>query len=342
VSRFVTDFPRGERITLHHLMIHSTGIPNVNAMPIYDQLSCTRQTPESLVAAFRDGPAEFEPGERYGYSNSNYNLLALIVERAAGMPFGDFLEARIFGPLGMSDSGHHADAAAVIPRRADGYSPTGLAALERAPWLDWSVKTGNGSLYSTVDDLHRFARGLMGGRLLSEASRARMLTAHIESAGYGWFVRPRNDRPQVHINGRSPGFTSYLGIYPEDDLYVIVLGNLYNSVATEIGEALAGYVFGLEVAPPAFTRRALAEEQTRRIAGRYRFDETFYNPSWTMEVAGEEGFLFNEGDWLMPTTGSDTRFVHRRYSSTLEFFDLEDGLYRKVRFDQFEGVRVAE
>lgn len=342
VAKFLPGFPRGEQITLHHLMINSTGIANINAMPVYDELARTPQTPESLVEAFRDAPAEFAPGERYGYSNSNYNLLALIIERASGQSFGDFLRERIFVPLGMSDSGHHGNAAAIIPGRAQGYSPVGLAALERAPWIDWSVKTGNGSVYSTVADLHRFARALSAHELLSAESIEKMLTAQIESTGYGWFVRPRHGRAQVHINGRSPGFTSYFGIYPDDDLIVIVLGNVYNSVATPIGEAVAGLVFGLEIAPPSFSRTALSAIQTSRVVGRFKFSDVFYNPGWIMEVSARDGFLFAEGDWLMPTSDSGTGFVHRRYSSDLEFFGLEDGRYNKVRFDDFEGIRLAD
>ncbi len=79
LAKFVPDFPRGDRIRIHHLMTNSTGIPNLNLMPVYADLLLSPQTPESLVAAFRDAPAEFEPVERYGYLYSNYNLLSLIV-----------------------------------------------------------------------------------------------------------------------------------------------------------------------------------------------------------------------------------------------------------------------
>lgn len=342
LSRFVPGFPRGERITLHHLMINSTGIANINAQPIYEELERRRETPESLLEVIRDLPASFEPGERYEYSNSNYNLLALVIERASGLSYGEFLERRIFAPLGMTHSGHHGDAAAIIPGRAEGYSPVGLAALERAPWIDWSVKTGNGSLYSTAADLLRFARALMRGELLSATSLRAMHTAYIASAGYGWFVRPRHGRPQVHINGRSPGFGSYLGIYPEDDLVVIVLGNIYNSFPDAIGDAVAGLVFGEEVEPPPFRRLALASDQVGRLVGRYRFDETYYAPDWVMEVEAEDGYLFNEGDWLMPASDDGTAFVHRRYTSTYRFTDLEDGRYQKVLSDGFVAVRLPD
>jgi CubicO group peptidase (beta-lactamase class C family) len=342
LSKFVPGFPRGDRISLHHLMINSTGIPNINGLPGYDDLARRRQTPQSLIEAFRDLPPEFEPGARYGYSNSNYNLLALVIERLSELSFGEFLEHRIFSPLGMESSGHHADAARIIPRRAEGYSPVGLAALERAPWLDWSVKTGNGSLYSTAPDLLRFARAISTGGLLSPESVRRMHTAHIGSSGYGWFVRPRHGRPQVHINGRSPGFTSYMGLYPEDDLIVIVLGNVYNSMADPIGEAVAGLALGLEVEPPAFTKRPIAAEVASRIAGHYRFDKTYYAPNWEIEVVAEDGYLFANGDWLMPHPESDTTFTHRRYTSLLEFETLENGRYQSVVSDDFVGKRVSD
>lgn len=340
VARFVPDYPRGDEITIHQLLTHTSGIPDVNRLPVYEQLAARPQTPESLVAAFRDEPLEFSPGERYAYSNSNYELLALVLERVSGLRYGDLLRERIFAPLGLAATGHHGDAGAIIPGAAVGYAPVGLG-VERAPWFDWSVKTGNGSLYSTVGDLFRFARALVAGRLLSPASVAKAFTDHVDGTGYGWFVRERHGRRQLHINGRSPGFGSYLGIYPDDELTVVVLGNLYNSVATPLGVDLAALVFGEPPTSPRLERRRLSPEDIARTVGTYRFGDDFYEPGLTVAVDSEDGFLFHEGTWLIPV--GDRRYLHRGYWSDIEFSDPDErGRYRRVTFDGYVAERLPE
>jgi len=160
IARFIPDYPRGNEITLHHLLTHTSGIPDINGVPEYDSLSRFAQTPASLIAVFRDRPLLFEPGARYSYSNSNYNLLAFVIEKVSGKTYGEFLQENIFGPAGMTSTGHDGDPATLLTNRATGYVPSGLFDLANAPFLDWSAKTGNGSIYSTVEDLYRWDRVL--------------------------------------------------------------------------------------------------------------------------------------------------------------------------------------
>jgi CubicO group peptidase (beta-lactamase class C family) len=251
VSRVVPEYPRGDRMTLHHLLTHTSGIPNINDFPEYDLWSMQPQTPASLVAKFKHRSLEFEPGARYSYSNSNYNLLAHVIEKVSGRSYGDFLRERIFVPLRMEHTGHDGDPARLIPDRARGYTPQGATSLANAPHLDWSAKTGNGSLYSTAADLLKFDDALYGERLLDAKHRELMFTAHVDNAiGYGWFIGRRNDRSVVRINGRSPGFAAELHRYVDDNVTVIVLSNNYAAAAQNMIGDLAGIYFGRNVEPP--------------------------------------------------------------------------------------------
>src|SRR5213595_2850778 len=122
VSKFVPDFPNGDRITIEELVTHYSGLADASSLPDYTTTwSRMPQTPASLVEHLAKLPPRSEPGTRYSYSNSNYHLLALIIEKASGMSYGDFLAHNIFTPLGMSNTGHHGDEKAVIPRLAIGY-----------------------------------------------------------------------------------------------------------------------------------------------------------------------------------------------------------------------------
>ena len=244
VAHFVSDFPNGDRIKLEHLLTHTSGIPNVNDLPDYDTFARTPHTVEQLVAKFSSLPLDFQPGSDYHYSNSNYNLLALILEKASGESYGEYVRKHILDRAGMQNTGHDGEALRLIPLAASGYGPAGINSYEKAPYLDWSNKTGNGSLYSTVDDLYRFDRALNTDTLLKAATRQKYF---VEGRGnrFGWFNRKRAAHRVMSSNGRSPGFTAQLDRFPDDDVTVIVLSNSYATVSQDpMAAGLAAIVFG--------------------------------------------------------------------------------------------------
>lgn len=295
VSRFVDGFPGGDGITLEHLLTHTSGIPNVNDFPDYDQESRRPHTPADLITLFKDRPRDFPPGDRYAYSNSNYNVLAYVIEKVSGQEYGTFLRESIFRPLGMDSTGHDGRAGALVPDRAAGYAPSGARELENAPYLDWSVKTGNGSLYSTVADLYRFDRSLYGDALLSKESRATMFAGGPGNR-YGWFVRKRGERNVAAANGRSPGFTASFERFVDDDVCVIVLANTYATVSQDpIAGDLAAIAFDEERKPPAVTARAVDPAVLDGYAGSYTFGPDFFRPNATVAIRREGDHLVM--DW---------------------------------------------
>ena len=204
LSKYIPDYPNGDRITLHHLLTNTSGIPNVNNFPEYATQSKFPHTPSDLIPMFKQKPLDFEPGTRgYTESNSNYNLLAYIIEKLSGQTYGEFLKQNIFGPLGLRDTNHDGDASVLIANKASGYVPVGATSVENAPYLDWSIKTGNGSIYSTVEDLLSWDRALYAEKILKKSSLQQMFTEQ-----YGWFYGKRLNRTVVRMNGRSPGFNS--------------------------------------------------------------------------------------------------------------------------------------
>jgi len=142
VSHYIPDFPNGDRITLDNLLTHTSGIPDINELPDYDTLARSPHTIEQLVAKFAGLPLEFQPGTDQRYSNSNYNLLALLLEKTTGGSYEDYIRKHILEPAGMRNSGSDGDASRVIPSLASGYVPAGMADYERAAYVDWSNKNG--------------------------------------------------------------------------------------------------------------------------------------------------------------------------------------------------------
>ncbi|OGD39991.1 MAG: hypothetical protein A2V45_09955, partial [Candidatus Aminicenantes bacterium RBG_19FT_COMBO_58_17] len=233
LAKYIPDFPDGDKITIHHLLVHTSGIPNINDFPEYGDWSRLPQTTAGLVEKLKNRPLNFEPGARYDYSNSNYNGLAYIIEKASGRSYGEFLKETIFDPLGMRDTAHDGRAAALVVNAASGYTPAGYEDLEKAPYLDWTIKTGNGSIYSTVEDLYKWDRALVTEKILSRASLDKTFTQHVDEAvGYGWFIGRRLNRRCIRMSGRSPGFQGEIHRYINDDVCVIVLGNNYSGAAS--------------------------------------------------------------------------------------------------------------
>jgi CubicO group peptidase (beta-lactamase class C family) len=226
LERFIPDYPEGDRIFLRHLLSHTSGIANFTALPEYDEYSQHPTTLLRTIEQFRDLPLEFEPGSRFRYSNSNYILLAYVIEQVAGSTYGEFLRQRIFEPLGMNDTGYdHNDPA--LPEMARGYAfEADSGELREASYIDMTVPGGAGGLYSTVRNLLIWHQALTDDRLLTPASRALMFTPVRNGYGYGWGIQTAfADRLTISHQGGINGFLSVIWRFPDEDLVIVVLSN---------------------------------------------------------------------------------------------------------------------
>lgn len=340
LTKYIPDFENGDKITIHHLLIHSSGIPNINNFPEYDSISMFPQTTGALINVFKKRKSQFPPGSKYSYSNSNYNVLAYIIEKVSGQSFGEFIRKNIFDPLGMKQTSHHFTAEDLIPNSASGYMDDGALNLKRAGYVDWTSKTGNGSLYSTVEDLYKFCRSFAGNSLLTQESRDKMFTNYISNTGYGWFLRPDNNRKRMYINGRSPGFTSFMAIYPDEELYIIVLCNLYIPVPTEIGNNIAQIIAGKAVTTYKFDQNKLSESQLTEAVGRYKFDSSFFRPNYVLEVIKVDGRLVTSFGGLTHLVKDS--FVLRSFWSDLMFERNEKGKIIGLDYDGYKARRIED
>jgi CubicO group peptidase (beta-lactamase class C family) len=322
VARFIPGFPNGDRIKLEHLLTHTSGIPNVNDLPDYDVFARNPHTLEQLVEKFSGLPLEFQPGSDYRYSNSNYNLLALILEKVSGESYGHYVRKHILEIAGMEQSGHDDDALRLIDMGASGYEPAGVDSYERAPYLDWTNKTGNGSLYSTVDDLYLFDQCLNTDKILKAATRRKYF---VEGRGhrFGWFQRRRVGHRVMSASGRSPGFTAQLDRYPDDGVTVIVLSNSYATVSQDpIAPGLAAITFGEDPEPPpVFSTVKVAPEILVSYTGQYQYGPDYFVPNARISVTVDGGALRLElGTFrtpLVPTSATD--FLERNFLGRVTF-----------------------
>ncbi|MGB2805386.1 MAG: serine hydrolase domain-containing protein, partial [Candidatus Zixiibacteriota bacterium] len=226
ITKHLPDYPKetGDRITIHHLLSHTSGIPNFTNMPGVMDKAALAASVEELIAIFKDEPLDFEPGERYRYSNSNYIVLGAIIEKVSGQTYEDCLQENVFGPLGMDNSGYdHRDR--IMKNRAAGYSQNEEGELLNADFVHMSTPYAAGALYSTVGDMFIWDQALYTDKLLSQSSRQKMFTPNKGDYGYGWVIRESSGRKCIRHNGGIPGFYTTIDRWVDDKVTVVVLSN---------------------------------------------------------------------------------------------------------------------
>lgn len=271
VSAFFPDYPGGDRITIHHLLTHTSGIPNLTEFPDYAATMSRPTTVLETVSRFKDRPLDFPPGERFSYSNSGYILLGAIIEKVTGRSYEEHLREDILRRLGLNDTGYD-HAAPVLPGRASGYEFADDVKVN-APYIDMSVPQAAGALYSTVDDLYKWDRALAAETLAPRAVLERMFTPFKDGYAYGWSIGSFAGRRNIRHGGGINGFTTDISRFPDDDACIIVLNNFSTGFIPEISDALAGILFGQDVElPRAKPVVDLPEEVLAAYQGRYQPD----------------------------------------------------------------------
>ncbi len=323
VGEVAPEVKGGENIRLRELLGETSGLPDINDFPDYDDVIVKQhQTPDSLVAKIAAKPLLFTPGSKYLHEeHSAYNLLALIIERKTGLPFAAAVDRLVFQPLGMKDSGIDADDAAGLPNMAKGYAPLGTYALQPAPYLRWSAKTGNGSAYATARDEEKFIEAMLGDKFLSKPLRdAAFDPKDPADEGFGWTkdVSKRFGVPVIYMTGRAPGFTTIVLNIPSSHLNVIVFNNIYCQSPRTIGFDVAAIALGAPyksfqpLSPPPSATELMKSE------GTFQFGPDFLEPNAKLQLklSGSELSLL----WLSPPGKpapliplGDERFLDRIY-----------------------------
>ncbi|MDO8284071.1 MAG: serine hydrolase domain-containing protein [Rhodoferax sp.] len=230
LSQYLPAYPNGKAIRLWQLLNHTSGIHDYYDLPGY--LVSGRRRLEmdtlSLIDLFKNESTYFAPGTAFRYTNSNYVLLAAVIEAATGKPWDAYLGESIGKPLGLAHTGYGSDRQ-VIPGLVQGYGYTDAGKLHRSAPNSMSQVIGGGALFSTAYDLWRWSRALHGGRVLSQQSYYRMTTpegaAKAEGYGYGLDCSNLNGEQVFRHNGLIFGFSSAVIYAPNSQLTVVTLSN---------------------------------------------------------------------------------------------------------------------
>lgn len=244
VKKYLPDAPPAwDKITIYHLLTHTSGIPNFTSFPEYRDWEKASATPEELVNRFKDKPLDFEPGSKFNYSNSGYVLLGYLIDKISGQKYPDFLKDNIFTPLGMSDSGYDVSAA-ILPHRASGYTPAPGGVIVNTGYIDMTVPYSAGALYSTTHDLLKWETALYHGKLLKAESLKKMTTPFKDDYACGLMVNKQEGHKRIGHGGGIEGFNTDIVYYPDDQLAIVVLANVNGNAPNEITAKAATVEFG--------------------------------------------------------------------------------------------------
>jgi len=237
IAKYYTEAPQAWKgVTIHELLTHTSGIPN-NKLGDYSKGIATPYTPDELIQTFRNRPLDFAPGTKWAYTNTEYYLLAWLIEQVSGETYGDYLVHHIFEPLGMGHSGFF-PTLAVVPEMAEGYSFED-GHLRHRDYFDRSLEIGAGGISTTMGDMVLWNKALDASGFLSAHSLELMFSIHPPgNYGYGWFVESSPRRRMYH-EGSDPGFAAFEARYPDQHLLILVLSNEDDTPVRAAAEALA-------------------------------------------------------------------------------------------------------
>jgi CubicO group peptidase (beta-lactamase class C family) len=273
ITKWLPDFDtRGNKVPLRRLLDHTSGIVGLTEMPEFRSLRTNAHFPrDSGYAVIKRYPFQFPTGTAQVYNNSAFWLLGLVIEKASGMTYEDYVEKKIFQPLGMKRS-MYCNSGETVPRRAHGYLVRN-GEFRRAPTNVHTWPFSAGSICSTAGDMVTWLKALHGGKVLSPKSYAEMITPSQLNDGtplrYGMGLQVGRDirgLPYIGHGGSIAGFAAEAGWYPDAHMAVVVL---MNSSSNLDPGAIAGELAG-EILPWTRPTPKRFEDDPAPLVGKYQ------------------------------------------------------------------------
>lgn len=324
VSTYLQDLnpALGDKITIRHMLTHTSGL-------VRDWSEFTRDesdeacSSEAITQILSTTELLFEPGTEFSYSNSGYALLAALVESVTGLAYPQVLEQRILRPLQMNHTGVWAPSS-IVSKRAVGYDPRLMCERLNVAANDAACGVGAGGLYSTVEDLYKFDRGLLGDTLLSAKSKEEAFKGQLGGYGMGWYISPFEiegaQYKLIRHSGFAGGFGGVIWRMPAERHFIAILQN--NSavpwpLASDLLNILYDATEGME--PPATTIAttlicALLNEDVDSALELYRAmpqDDSRMRPTGPRQATGEpdSGPVDSDSSWASRTPDSQREWL---------------------------------
>ena len=245
ITKFIPDYPtNGNKITIHHLLTHTSGICSFTDMKSINEISKKDLTPVELIDFFKNEPMDFKPGEQFKYNNSGYVILGYIIELLTGKSYGDYIEQNILQKIGM-ESSIYASHKKIIKNRASGYQDKN--GYINCTYISFTIPYSSGSLMSNAEDMFKWQQAIRNNLLISKQTTEKMFknynlnNGEKINYGYAWHIKEINGVPTNEHGGSIFGFKSMSVYIPSEDIYVIGLTNCDCNSPTQVTRQIAEF-----------------------------------------------------------------------------------------------------
>ena len=330
ITKFIPTYPtNGKKITIHHLLTHTSGIKSYTSMQRFGEVMTIDETPLKFIDFFKNEPMDFDPGEKYLYNNSGYFILGYIVEKVSGISYPKFIQERIFDAIDMKSS-YYGSHKKLIKNRASGYQKG--AEFSNAQYISLTLPYAAGSIMSNVDDMLKWQTAITNNVFLKKATIDKAFTNYTLingdkiNYGYGWSINEINDVSTIEHGGAIPGYLSMGVFVPSKNIYVILFSNCGCQSPTNTA---------LEIAALAMDKPSQGEENTFNLSteqlntwvGTYEFDNKVLR-----YITLKEGQLYSKRE------GSPQSF--KIYPTSPNTFSFKEG-FISYYFSMKDGKKVA-
>jgi D-alanyl-D-alanine carboxypeptidase len=331
LSQFFPKITNADKITIGNMLNHHSGIHNFTNDDAFTTYNTAAKTQTELLDMFYKMPADFEPGKKGQYSNTNYVLLGYIIEKVTGKSYAHELKTRITNKIGLKET-YYGGPADVKKNEAYSYN------FETKNWqqeqeTNMDIPHGAGAIVATSTDLTKFATALFQGKLISDSLLKKMKT-DTDDYGYGCFEMPFREHTSYGHTGGIDGFSSMLGYFPSDSLAVAIVSNGINYSLNEIMINVLNIVYyQYDYKIPTFTSIALNPDKLAAYEGLYaapgfplKITVKAVDDKLTAQATGQNSFVLD--------AKSKTLFKFDSAGITMDFIIEDGGIINQFNFSQ--------
>lgn len=338
LSKYFPRLPYASKITVHHLLTHTSGLYNYTNDSKVMKVATRPVAKEALFASFQNKPLNFEPGDRFQYSNTNYILLGYIIEKVTGKKYENVIKELIFTPLGMKNSGfdfvHLANA-----NKATGFYLFSEEKKTEAVPVDSTVSYAAGAIYSTTLDVLKWNRAIAQRKVLSTVSWNKMLVPYKDGYGYGIMVDSLYGRKRIGHDGDIFGFSSMVVQYENEEYVIVLLANIHTSVLNKMATDIGSILFNQPYQLPVMRKEIMLSTDTlKQYIGQYQF-----SPQFIISVWQKKNELWAQATGQSPFqlyALSQNRFFLKAVEAEIEF--VKDAQNRVAALVLYQGEAIQK
>ena len=264
LDKYFASVPNANKITIAHLLSHRSGIHGIRNMPSLRDKGATPT--EHLAMLEKAGPSDFEPGSKFAYTNENYLLLGMLIEKLTGKTYQENLTKRITSKIGLKDT--YESRSSVDPGKNETYSYRFGRDWDQDAEIHWSLFFGAGSIISTPYDLTKFITGLFDGKLISKRSLALMTTMK-DDYGFGIGVEQFGGKTFYGHTGGAQSYGAWLTYMPEEKLALAYATNAKLYPVKNIVSGVLDIYWNMPFEVPTFATLEIGPEVLDRYVGTY-------------------------------------------------------------------------